>query len=139
MSLLLVLLALLQIVYYAQCTMGDPRYNQYFTEGQRLYLAHCSNCHKEDGKGLRKVYPPLAGSDFMEINFERVVCAMKYGMREEIVVNGTMYHHRMPGVVSLTELEVAEISTYIYNSWGHQKGLIDVKRIAAIAEACESR
>ena len=124
---------------YSQCTNDDPKYKLYFVEGQRLYLTHCSNCHQQDGKGLRKLYPPLAASDFMEKNVERVACAMKYGMRGEIEVNGTMYRQTMPGVAALTELEVAEISTYIYNSWGHEKGLIDVKRMTAIMETCETR
>jgi cytochrome c551 len=124
---------------FSQCSTGDPKYKLYYIEGQKLYAAHCSNCHQSDGQGLRKVYPPLAGSDYMSRNYDQVLCGMKYGMQGEITVNGVMYRQPMPGVRSLNELEIAEISTYIYNSWGNEKGLIDVKGIAATLERCESR
>jgi len=105
-------------------------------EGEQLYRTHCSNCHQVDGKGLRRVYPPLASSDYMEANFERVICGMKYGLQGEIVVNDIDYVQAMPGVPSLTELELAEIATYIYNSWGHQRGLVEPMEVTTLLDSC---
>jgi hypothetical protein len=42
----------------------------------------------------------------------------------------------MPGVPTLTDLEVAEIVTYIGNSWGNETGLTPVKRVSDVAERC---
>ena len=131
-------LALLIVLYTSQCTPSDPKFQQYFVEGQQLYITHCSNCHQRNGSGLRLVYPPLAGSDYMEKNFGKVICGMKYGMKNEITVNGNSYHQRMPGVASLTELELAEIATYIYNSWDHQRGLVDVKEMGVLLDSCKA-
>ena len=125
-------------VNLSQCTPADPKFKQYLVEGERLYVSHCSNCHQVDGKGLRRVYPPLAPSDYMDQNFENVICAMKYGLAGEIVVNGNSYNQPMPGGASLTELEIAEIATYIYNSWGRKQGLVEVKGIAGILDSCKS-
>lgn len=119
------------------CSSGDPKFQQYMVEGELLYVTHCSNCHQKDGAGLRLVYPPLASSDYMEKNFQKVICGMKYGLAGEIVVNGNTYHQLMPGVLSLTELELAEIATYIYNSWGHQRGLIESRVIPALLDSCD--
>jgi hypothetical protein len=74
----------------------------------------------------------------MEKNFGSVICGMKYGMKNEITVNGQSYHQRMPGVASLTVLELAEIATYIYNSWDHQWGMIDVKEMGTLLDSCKS-
>ena len=63
---------------------------------------------------------------------------MKYGMKNEITVNGNSYHQRMPGVASLTELELAEIATFIYNSWDHQRGLVDVKEMGPLLDSCKA-
>jgi len=63
---------------------------------------------------------------------------MKFGLKERIVVNGEVYQQPMPGVSALTELEVAEIATYIYNSWGHNRGMIDVKDMGAVLLRCDS-
>lgn len=122
----------------SQCNTQSPKFKQYLVEGERLYIQHCSNCHQADGKGLGRVYPPLAPSEFMNDNFETVICSIKFGMSREIVVNGEVYNQPMPGIPSLTELEIAEIATYIYNSWGHDRGLIGVNYMTSILEGCQS-
>ena len=123
---------------WSQCNTQSPKFKQYLVEGERLYIKHCSNCHQTNGKGLGRVYPPLAPSDFMNDNFETVICSIKYGLSREIVVNGEVYNQPMPGIPSLTELEVAEIATYVYNSWGHDRGLIEVNHMSSILEGCQS-
>jgi len=115
----------------------EVKLKQYIVEGQQLYQTHCSNCHQINGNGLGKVYPPLNPSDYMENNLEKVLCIMRNGMKEEILVNGEVYNQLMPGVSSLTDLEVAEIATYIYNSWGNEKGLIGVNEVNVIMKACQ--
>lgn len=120
----------------ATCSVPDPKFKQYMVEGERLYLAHCSNCHQRDGSGLRKVYPPLANADYPEKHFEQVICGMKYGMQGEIEVNGVVYNQAMPGDLSLTPLELAEIATYITNSWGRQRGIVDVAVVGPLLDSC---
>lgn len=120
------------------CSPGDARFKQYYAEGEQLYLKKCSNCHQANGEGLRKVYPPVAGSDFLRNNLERVVCGMKYGMDGEITVNGVGFQQAMPGDITLTALEVAEIATYVYNTWGEERGLIDAKDIGPLLDSCRS-
>ncbi len=115
----------------------NVKLEQYMVEGQRLYMQHCSNCHQANGEGLAQLFPPLAGSDYLKENFERSLCSMKYGLDGEITVNGVTYNQKMPGVPNLTPLEIAEISTYIYNSWGNDRGLIDVKKAEEVLKNCE--
>lgn len=129
---------LLFIILYSSfisCT-SDPKFQQYFVEGEQLYQTHCSNCHQKNGKGLGLVYPPLAPSDYMEANPEMVMCLMKRGISGEIMVNGESFNQAMPGIPSLTELEIAEIATFIYNSWGHEKGLIEVNSVSKALQGC---
>lgn len=120
------------------CTTAEQRkFNQYYLQGKLLYEKHCSNCHQPTGTGLGRVYPPLAGSDFITNNFEKTLCLMRHGISGELVVNGKSYNHAMPGIPALTDLEIAEIATYIYNTWGNQRGLVDVKDAALILKKCE--
>jgi hypothetical protein len=58
-------------------------------------------------------------------------------MQGEVVVNGKKYIQPMPGVASLTDLEIAQIATYIYNTWEHQRGLIDVLEANRVLKNCE--
>ena len=129
-------IGLLFFILVVGCGKGDPKFQQYFIEGEQLYRKNCSNCHQMNGKGLGLVYPPLAPSDFMDKNFDEVICMIKKGRKGEMMVNGNMYNQPMPGVPLLTELEIAEIATYIYNSWGHEKGLIEVKEVNKSLQPC---
>jgi cytochrome c551 len=117
----------------------DVKFQQYYAEGEVLYQQHCANCHQANGSGLGRVYPPLAQSDFMKNNPEAVICLMKYGVEGEMVVNGVTYNKAMPGIPNLTDLELAEISTYIHNSWGNMGGGIEVNQVAPILAACSSK
>jgi cytochrome c551 len=75
----------------------------------------------------------------MNNNLNKVLCGMKYGLEGEVIVNGKSFIQPMPGIPSLTELEIAEIATYIYNSWEHKKGLIEVNEVSKIVRSCESQ
>jgi cytochrome c551 len=115
------------------------KFQQYYVQGEQLYTKHCSNCHQADGTGLGLVFPPLNKSDFMDKNFEQVLCLMKHGITGEITVNGKTFVQPMPGVQSLTDLEIAEIATYIYNSWEHQRGIVDVSEANEVLRNCERK
>lgn len=112
------------------------KFEQYMVAGETLYLQFCSNCHQAMGTGLANLYPPLKESDYMEENFEDVICLIRNGKTGAIVVNGKTYNQQMPALPMLTDLEIAEISTYIYNSWGKTRGLIPVTEASAILAAC---
>lgn len=115
---------------------NDNKFTNYFRQGELLYTKHCSNCHQADGSGLGRLYPPLKQSDYMNENFEQVLCLMRNGIRGELTVNGVQYNQAMPGVPTLTDLEIAEIATYIYNAWGNERGLVDVKEAERILNTC---
>jgi mono/diheme cytochrome c family protein len=130
--------ALLILFLFTHCS-GDPKFRQYYNKGQQLYAQHCTNCHQDDGTGFKSLYPPLARSDYMIANPEQVLCIMKYGTGGEMTVNGVTFNQPMPGVPSLTDLEIAEIATYIYNTWGNETGLVSVQDAARIMAACEQK
>ncbi len=136
---------LIVIVFLVSCTTKkessqtySPKFQQYYVQGEVLYNNLCSNCHQVNGKGLGRLYPPVNESDFMDNNFEDVICAIKYGKKESLKVNGIEYNMIMKSNPGLTELEVAEIATYIYNTWSHKKGLVDVKEVSQILLTCNN-
>jgi mono/diheme cytochrome c family protein len=115
---------------------SSVKFDQYYIQGEKLYEVHCSNCHQKTGVGLGLVYPPLNRSDFMEENFTEVICMIRYGREGELIVNGNSYIQSMPGIPTLTDLEVAEIATYIYNTWDHKRGIVEVKEVTSVLNAC---
>ena len=114
----------------------EIKFEQYYNEGKRLYTLHCSNCHMKSGTGLARLYPPLKDSDYLKENIKNVVCSIKYGQEGEIVVNGVTYNQPMPENPRLTNLEIAEISTYIYARWADRKEIFHHQEIDSILTNC---
>lgn len=109
---------------------------RYITEGILLYKNNCANCHQNKGQGLAALYPPIAGSDYLA-NKNSVICLIKYGQQGPIVVNGKRYNRPMPAQLQLSDLEVAEITTYIYNQWGGETKVTGVKAVTPILKECK--
>lgn len=113
------------------------RFDQYKVHGMALYTKHCAQCHQATGEGLASLYPPLKQADYLLADLPRAACIMVNGQVQTIKVNGKTYNQMMPGIQNLTPLEVAEILTYVTNSWGNAKGLIEVKEVEKWLQACE--
>ena len=114
------------------------KFEQYLVEGQRLYQMHCANCHQADGQGLGKLYPPLASSDYLKDSLDKVPCIIKKGLNGKVLVNGVEYNQPMPPNPNLTPLEIAEIVTYVANSWGNESGMVEVTAVSAALKDCTS-
>jgi mono/diheme cytochrome c family protein len=112
------------------------RFKQYKVQGAKIYQTYCQNCHQADGKGLASLYPPLAGADYLLENMPRAACIIKNGQAKEIVVNGKTYNQMMPGN-PITNIEVAEVLTFIGNNWGNDAGFISVKEVDKWLKECE--
>lgn len=109
---------------------------RYITEGILVYKNNCANCHQSKGEGLAALYPPIAKSDFLA-DKNGVICLIRHGLQGPIVVNGKPYNRPMPPQPQLSDLEVAELATYIYNEWGNETKLTDVKSVVPILKACK--
>jgi mono/diheme cytochrome c family protein len=85
--------------------------------GRRLFTI-CAACHQPTGRGLPNLFPPLAGSDFLNADKNRAIKLILRGRQGEVVVNGLKYNNNMPAF-PLTDQDVANVLTYVYNSFGN--------------------
>ncbi|MGZ2370098.1 c-type cytochrome [Ancylomarina sp. YFZ004] len=102
-------------------------------KGEQIYRAKCMNCHRKNGEGLIRVYPPLAKSDFLEKNLEEAIRMVKFGSGKEIKVNGKKYKSYMPAS-GLNDRDISLVFNYILNSWGNEYGRIDIEIVNKIKE-----
>jgi len=100
--------------------------------GEQVYATACLACHQADGKGLPGAFPPLAASDYLLSNPKRGVTVTVKGLHGEIVVNGTKYDSVMPAMTQLSDQQIADVLTYVLNSWGNSAGEIAAAEVAAV-------
>jgi len=100
-------------------------------DGQEIYEDFCAQCHLEDGKGVKGIYPPLAKSDFLK-DINRTISSIKYGLKGPITVNGEKYNSIMVSQ-GLDDEEISDVVNYILNSWGNStKQLITEEIVTSI-------
>lgn len=114
---------------------GDPSVEAQVDAGMKLYAVHCTACHQATGQGLAGVFPPLAKSDYLAADPHRAISAVVHGLKGKITVNGTEYNSVMPPVSQLKDDEVANIVTYVLNSWGNPGGQIASADVAKVRAA----
>lgn len=99
--------------------------------GKRVFLSVCFACHQSEGQGLPGVFPPLAGSDFLKADKSRAIRIPIKGLSGPITVLGKQYNNIMPPQTQLTDAQIADVLTYVMNSWGNDLGAVsesDVRR-----------
>ena len=103
--------------------------------GKEVYTTNCSNCHQLNGKGLHGLIPPLANSDYLQQNQLTIPCLLKIGSKDSLMVNGRFYPPQMPAH-EVSNLELAEVITFINNSWNNDYGFMSVKKVDEILRDC---
>lgn len=98
--------------------------------GEKIYQQNCVGCHQGDGKGLEGAFPPLAKSDFLD-DKEKSISAIKNGLTGAVKVNGHSYNGVMPNL-GLSNESVANVLTYIYDSWGNKRVIVTPEDVADV-------
>ena len=89
--------------------------------GEQVYKQICAGCHQQEGQGLAGVYPPLAGSEWVNGSPEIPTKIILNGLMGEVTVKGQKYNNVMsPQGMMLSDQEVANVVNYIQSSWGNK-------------------
>ena len=100
--------------------MANKTLDQQIADGKNIYGRTCFACHQSEGQGIPAAFPPLAKSDYLNADPNRAINAVLHGLSGEITVNGKKYNSVMTSQ-NLTDQEISDVLTYIYNSWGNNK------------------
>ena len=135
-------LVILLVIFSTACNTNKPNQDEangasnlsqkelmYWSNGKNLYTTFCSNCHTEEGIGMGRLIPPLKNADYLMIDLGRSARIIKYGQSGPLTVNGVDFNQPMPANPKLTNLEIAELITFISNSWGNEAKGVTIDEI----------
>ncbi|NJB70363.1 glucose/arabinose dehydrogenase/cytochrome c553 [Saonia flava] len=103
--------------------------------GKKTYYTYCSVCHQDNGRGAGTRFPPLAGTDWVLGNKERLIEVLLKGLDGPVEVNGNTYNSMMPQHSFLSDQEIAEVLTYIRSNFGNSAGPIEAKEVGRVRKS----
>ncbi|MCC2594788.1 cytochrome c [Pusillimonas sp. MFBS29] len=105
-------------------------------DGAQIYAAQCVACHQASGQGLPGVFPPLAGSEWVNGKAALAIRIVLHGVTGTLTVKGTQYNGMMPMFKDkLNDAQMAALISHIRTNFGNSAGPVDEATVAAEREA----
>jgi len=88
--------------------------------GARIYAVNCSACHNGDGSGQVNLFPKLAGNSVVQQGDPTSLIHVVLAGSQGAATDAQPTTPAMPSLAwRLTDQQVADVLTYIRNSWGN--------------------
>jgi mono/diheme cytochrome c family protein len=121
----------------------SPAQRKQLQQGMKIYQEVCFACHGADGHGApiagiknATLAPPLAGSQTV-LKYDSMIRVLLNGL--EGPINGKTYESQMIPQNSNSDQWIADIVSYVRNSFGNRGDLVDVKEVTALRKELASR
>lgn len=124
------LLALPVTVVFLQVT-NTPQYQS----GKKVYQQYCLSCHMNDGNGVPGLNPPLIKTEWVTGDKKRLINIILKGFNQEVEINGEVYANPMPAQPQLNDQQIADVLTYVRNSFGNKSSAITAAEVKAVRAA----
>jgi mono/diheme cytochrome c family protein len=100
--------------------------------GKALYLTQCLACHQVDGGGVPHLNPPLDGSANVKGKDKaKLILTVLNGLKGE-ELEGESYSAIMVPHKELLDQQIADILTYVRNSWTNKASQITAAEVKAV-------
>jgi cytochrome c oxidase cbb3-type subunit 2 len=112
-----------------------------FARGRAVYGSLCGLCHGNDGLGKPGQVPPLAGSEWVNAKgVQRLARISLAGLNGRIQVGGRDWNLSMAAMgAALSDADLADVLTYVRQSWGNQAGAVTADEVLAVRAAIGAR
>ncbi|HTK18134.1 MAG TPA: cytochrome c [Mucilaginibacter sp.] len=132
-----ILLAFVAILAATACQSDENlEFKRYYSSGALVYQQHCQNCHGDNGEGLSALIPPLSDSTYLRKNLGSLPCYIKNGLKGQVTIKGKTFDDAMPAN-DLSPVEIAQVLTYIGNSFGNKLNTIDEQSVQMDLAGCK--
>jgi mono/diheme cytochrome c family protein len=105
--------------------------NKINAAGSRLYSSYCAVCHMDDGTGVTNLNAPLKKSSNVMGEKSKLIKTLLNGLKGG-KLDGEMYSNAMPSHRFLTDNEIADVLTYVRNSFGNKASSVSPEEVAAL-------
>lgn len=96
------------------------------------YVARCASCHHLDGQGTPRIFPALAGNSVVQADNPSSLVQITLTGGAMAKTPADRMDPSMPDLSRLDDRTVADILTFIRNSWGNKGSPVSATEVAAM-------
>jgi mono/diheme cytochrome c family protein len=101
-------------------------------DGGQIFTSRCASCHQATGAGLPGVFPPLAGSEWVNGDGTTMAGILLLGITGPITVKGASFSGMMPAFdSSLSDAEIAAVASHVRSSFGNHSPAVTADVVKA--------
>ncbi len=100
--------------------------------GVAVYRKECMSCHQADGGGVPHLNPPLSENTDVLGDKKKIISIVLKGMEDRIPLDGEYYSNSMASHAHLSNLEIADVLTYIRASFGNKASAVTPAEVALV-------
>ena len=100
--------------------------------GKTVYTQNCLVCHQSTGSGVPGLNPPLKDTKYVLGEKNQLISIVLNGSNEGLVVKGSTFANAMPPFASLSNEEIANVTSYIRNSFGNKADPITAEEVETV-------
>jgi mono/diheme cytochrome c family protein len=103
----------------AHCAVKKSPFRISMDSGKVVYAGQCLVCHQADGLGVSNMNPPLTGKQ-VSGDKSKLISIVITGLATHQEIEGQSYPNVMPANPNMKDEEIADVLTYIRNSFGNK-------------------
>ncbi|MBI3345731.1 MAG: cytochrome c [Burkholderiales bacterium] len=109
-------------------------------DGAALFSSLCAACHQANGQGLPGVFPPLAGSEWVQGQASTAAAIVLHGVHGHLMVRGHPFNGTMPAFGGqLSDEQLAAVLTHVRSQWGNTAAPVSLETVAQARAAHQQR
>jgi len=82
-----------------------------------------------DGGGVQNMNPPLIKTTYVLGDKSKIIKIVLNGFSEKVPIDGDIFNNVMPPQSTLTDQEIANVLTYVRNSFGNKASAVTVAEV----------
>jgi mono/diheme cytochrome c family protein len=120
------------IVAFLLLIFLQPLPKESMERGKKVYDQYCMPCHMQDGTGVPRLNPTLVKTSYVLGDKKIIIDIVLKGFDAQVEIEGDYYQNVMAAHDFLTDQQIADVATYVRNSFGNKASVVtpaDVKSI----------
>jgi mono/diheme cytochrome c family protein len=113
------------------CAVRKSPFRVSMDSGKVIYTRQCLACHQADGLGAPGMNPPLDGKDVSGDKGKLIEIVIK-GLATHQEIDGNKYQNVMPPHPEMTDTDIADVLTYIRNSFGNKASSVKAPEVKSV-------